>query len=505
MTRLSFPMFTFIQCIPNCLRDKDDVLDGKSDLLRKLEAAVSADPIFESQIENFFHNYYSRHGRDPKDPFRLLASASETDVPDLVTPFYSDSCFSSLSSQVSLKDSDSLLDEASSASNRTTPTKSQPEKRNVSSLTQPAQNTGRDFSPLSARCDSPLTGAITLFNSVHDSPQEPFASPVHVTSFSLKTFSCETSWKVTSEEEGGEDDETLSTSSSSKSSSDSSDDCVQAKLAAVLPHCLFARALQDGFKGGPSVPVETFLASLKRKLAAIGFDNKNAAIVLNICDEPSMKGFADEVREFWSDQSSSSKGASAFCLVTGPGGFVKESSASLLRAAQRFRVRKLVFVYITHIAVNDEGQWGVSTDLNAKELSGCRVLDWVLDNRSSTKSSLKRDQSPFKSHHKPCSSTQAKSIKKALNDTLFPADKHTPSLAEVTLKACRLVMAKATKKISEVCSLRRIEYAICSGILVHGPRGQDYIHPVAFTSSQSASRKHLMQSTSLSDIKGKSS
>mmetsp|Transcript_6871 Transcript_6871/g.10778 ORF Transcript_6871/g.10778 Transcript_6871/m.10778 type:complete len:539 (+) Transcript_6871:260-1876(+) len=251
-------------------------------------------------------------------------------------------------------------------------------------------------------------------------------------------------------------------------------------LSAVVGPSLFNSTMRSSFKD-PVLPMETFLHSLERKLAKIGFGKKNAVVVLLTCNEPSMNVFAQEVKDLWKDPS---KEKAMMYKITGPAVFTSASAEQLSRAATLFGVKKVIYMYMGHMALDDKGNFGSCTAGNNEVCEGCKVLQWLLQNPTMGKNSSAKESIRGNTvRQPPCSWDMINSLRKTLKPSLVPTETFTPNLPELTTRALRHITTEATRSIPAMAESKGFEYVICGGVLIHGPRGQDYVHPVTFSGS----------------------
>eukprot|EP00276_Gloeochaete_wittrockiana_P006816 CAMPEP_0184659650 /NCGR_PEP_ID=MMETSP0308-20130426/30535_1 /TAXON_ID=38269 /ORGANISM="Gloeochaete witrockiana, Strain SAG 46.84" /LENGTH=569 /DNA_ID=CAMNT_0027099643 /DNA_START=136 /DNA_END=1845 /DNA_ORIENTATION=+ len=246
-------------------------------------------------------------------------------------------------------------------------------------------------------------------------------------------------------------------------------------LTALAANTTHLTVVRNHFSG-TVVGLDKFLFGLERKLIGLGFTKRNSAILLNVCNDRCMTPFTEEIKNFWRDPGSTKSAPSVFVSAS-PAAFNALSTDQMSKTATLFGVKKVVCMYISHVAVEDTGKWGCATDCDQQPFEACRVLNWLIQNRNVANRERKNDNTV---RQPPCSWDLVNHLRKTLASHL---NCQAPSLPELTLQASRLITANATRSIPEAASSKNLEYMVCGAVLIHAPKGQTYVNPISFVTS----------------------
>eukprot|EP00741_Cyanophora_paradoxa_P006826 tig00001042_g6601.t1 len=215
-----------------------------------------------------------------------------------------------------------------------------------------------------------------------------------------------------------------------------------------------------------------YIKNTSSKLTSLGFTPKNTIPCICLCRDEICQHFFLDIQKQWSTKSD--LGAFNMSSLAGIINIGKTGlKAAESHAPTRDGTERYVFYGFTHIAIGEGGEIGVcirpgraelshacgallavQAKYRAGEMTGAPAIDW-----DDVEASL------------VCRAIQAR-----LSGGI---EGFTPSLESITAAACDEISDRMARLIEVTTKDRACNYALFTGVQIHGPDGNDYVHPAA--------------------------
>jgi len=212
------------------------------------------------------------------------------------------------------------------------------------------------------------------------------------------------------------------------------------------------------------------------KLAPFGFHRSNTFACVSTCRDEIAKPLLDETNKVWGEVFDFSSLAGS--LTLGKTGFAAASShAPVIDGVERY-----IFIAMPHIAISARGEIGiVYREGRSAPSHACGALEAVLDEINQGKLHLQMEMDDI----------ELSILKTKLFENLSYGEK--PDLVRIT-KVTHDIILKDLERLIAVADKDPFDYAILTGVLIHGPMETNYIWPHTFytVSSQDSSSKQKL-------------
>ena len=222
----------------------------------------------------------------------------------------------------------------------------------------------------------------------------------------------------------------------------------------------FKQVLEKHFPG--SVLLTDYMESTYEKLTNHGFDDVNTFACVSTCRDEIAMPLLDETDRVWGEVFNfSSLGGP---LTLGKTGFAAATShAPVIDGLERY-----VFIAMPHIAISEDGEIGkVMREGRDKPSLACGALMAVVSELESGKVQFQMDLDDI----------EQSILKSKIFEKIEYGEK--PDLMKVT-KVTHEIMIDDFQRLIEVSDKEPFDYALLTGILVHGPNDKNYVWPGEF-------------------------
>jgi hypothetical protein len=201
-----------------------------------------------------------------------------------------------------------------------------------------------------------------------------------------------------------------------------------------------------------------FVRKTYNALKKYGFNDENAIASVCICRDEISQTLRSVIKHVWGE---------AFDLSSLGGMFTagKTGLKAAIHHAPRIDDReRYVFYVIPHIAIDEEGRMGFCSRKGIKESNACGALCLFLNELKEGRISITMDEDD----------TEESIIKRRLLREIPYG--HIPDLLELTKLTRSVIQADIEHAIEKVVDVTKSDYALITGIQIHGPDG-NYIWP----------------------------
>ncbi len=222
----------------------------------------------------------------------------------------------------------------------------------------------------------------------------------------------------------------------------------------------FHQTLQTHFPG--ALPMSKYMRKTFQSLSACGFCDENAMGMIAICRDEIAEPLFAEVIRYW--------GKTFNCCSLA--GFVMMGKTGLAAATDHTPmvdgIRRFTFYAMPHIAISRHGDVGrVYRDGVQKASHACGALETVVEELASGHLKLEMDMQDI----------EQTIIRQKILSTLTYGDK--PDLIEITKLASQII-SHDVETLLNTLDKAVFNYAVMTGIQIHGPLGTHWIYPQDF-------------------------
>lgn len=222
----------------------------------------------------------------------------------------------------------------------------------------------------------------------------------------------------------------------------------------------FHQTLQTHFPR--ALPMTKYMRKTFQSLSTYGFCDENTMGMIAICRDEIAEPLFTEVIRYW--------GKTFNCCSLA--GFVMMGKTGLAAATDHTPIvdgiRRFTFYAMPHIAISRHGDLGkVYRDGLQKASHACGALETVVQELASGHLKLEMDMQDI----------EQTIIRQKILSTLTYGDK--PDLIEITKLASRII-SDDVKNLLNILDSSVFNYAVMTGIQIHGPLGTHWIYPQDF-------------------------
>ncbi|MFN3197703.1 MAG: hypothetical protein ACE366_04705 [Bradymonadia bacterium] len=220
----------------------------------------------------------------------------------------------------------------------------------------------------------------------------------------------------------------------------------------------FQAALDEHFPG--SMEEEAFVRQTKPALAAFGFTPDNTIPAVGLCRDELCRTFSGLVRDVWGDPFKfSSLAGMVFLGRTGFGAFHHHSP--IIGERERY-----LYFALPHIAIGPSGTVGECTRPGRPgKSSACGAL--AAFHAELTSGTLDLEPDPDDQEQGLLKAHMLKHMQWG----------ETPDLAGLTHKAHEVILGDLERMIRLTVNPNTADYAVMTGVQIHGPEGKQYVWP----------------------------
>lgn len=237
---------------------------------------------------------------------------------------------------------------------------------------------------------------------------------------------------------------------------------------------VFYDTLQTHFPG--SLPMADYIKKTYKTLNSYGFDKGKTIGMVAICRDEITDILIDEVIKYW--------GKTFNCCSLA--GFVMMGRTGLAAATDHTPIidgiRKFTFYAMPHIAISKNGEIGkVYREGIQKASHACGALEAIVKELQSGHLQLMTDMQDI----------EQSIIRQKILSTIKYGDK--PDLVEITKLASKIISQDVDKLLTDLDN-SIFNYAVMTGIQIHGPMDTHWIYPQDFyvvLSDSSGGKKHI--------------
>lgn len=222
----------------------------------------------------------------------------------------------------------------------------------------------------------------------------------------------------------------------------------------------FNRQIDKFFPG--SILLEDYMQTTYKKLLPHGFTDDNTFACASACRDEIVMPLLEATDRVWGEVFNFSSLAGS--LTLGKTGFAAATShAPVVDGLERY-----VFIAMPHIAISEHGEIGVVYREGQEGPShACGALDAIVSELNGGKLHLQLDMDDI----------EQSIIKTKIFESLTYGQK--PDLVEIT-KIAHDIIRQDLERLIEVADKDPFDYAVMTGILIHGPRESNYVYPQSF-------------------------
>lgn len=231
----------------------------------------------------------------------------------------------------------------------------------------------------------------------------------------------------------------------------------------------FKETLQKHFPN--SLLLEDYMSQTYQKLTSLGFTDDNSFACVSACRDEITKPLLDQTDAVWGEVFNFSSLAGS--LTLGKTGFAAAvSHAPVIEGTERY-----VFIAMPHIAISEKGEIGVVYREGRSGAShACGALGAIVNEINGGKLHLQLDLDDI----------EQSIIKTKIFEKLEYGEK--PDLVRIT-KITHEIISEDLERLIEVSDKEPFDYAVLTGIMIHGPHESNYIYPQNFYAVTEPSRK----------------
>ncbi len=233
----------------------------------------------------------------------------------------------------------------------------------------------------------------------------------------------------------------------------------------------FQSALDKHFPG--SLPLDDYLAQTYAKLTEHGFNDVNSFACVSTCRDEIAMPLLEQTDKVWGEVFNFSSLAGP--LTLGKTGFAAATShAPVIDGLERY-----VFIGMPHIAISEDGEVSkVMREGRDKPSSACGALIAIVSEIESGKVHF----------HMDLDDIEQSTLKSKIFEKLEYGEK--PDLKTIT-KVTHEIMIDDFERLIEVSDKEPFDYALLTGVLIHGPNETNYVWPGTFYAVHANSKERI--------------
>lgn len=236
----------------------------------------------------------------------------------------------------------------------------------------------------------------------------------------------------------------------------------------------FQSTINEFFPGNLSL--DSYLEKTYQILSSHGFTDENTFACVSACRDEIAKPLLDETDRVWGEVFNFSSLAGS--LTLGQTGFAAAAShAPVIDGKERY-----IFIAMPHIAVSKKGEIGVVYREGREHASSaCGALKAIIGEINSGKVSLQLDMDDL----------EQSVLKTKVIEKLEYGEK--PDLVRITKVTHEIIKEDLEQLIKLSLKKREVpfDYAVLTGVMVHGPKESNYVYPQAFYSVSNGEKQSL--------------
>lgn len=222
----------------------------------------------------------------------------------------------------------------------------------------------------------------------------------------------------------------------------------------------FQQAMQTYFPN--ALPLREYMSKTFDCLKPYGFEDENTMGMVAICRDEITELLFHEVTKYW--------GKTFNCCSLA--GFLTMGKTGLAAATDHTPIfegkRRFTFYAMPHIAISRNGEIGkVYREGQEKASHACGALEVIVEELKSGPINLETDLQDI----------EQSIIRQRILSNLFYGSK--PDLVEMTKLACQII-SKDAEKLLNTLDDSVFEYAVMTGIQIHGPMETQWVAPEDF-------------------------
>ncbi|UII74490.1 hypothetical protein LV716_09445 [Flagellimonas sp. HMM57] len=222
----------------------------------------------------------------------------------------------------------------------------------------------------------------------------------------------------------------------------------------------FETTLNNYFPG--SISLEDYIHQTHEKLTPLGFTNENTFACVSVCRDEITKPLLDQTDLVWGEVFNFSSLAGS--LTLGKTGFAAAAShAPIIDGLERY-----IFIAMPHIAISEKGEIGIVYREGRSGAShACGALEAIIDEIGNGKLHLQLDMDDI----------EQSILKTKIFEKLQYGEK--PDLVRIT-KIAHEIIVEDLERLIQVAEKEPYDYAVLTGIMIHGPEESNYVYPQSF-------------------------
>lgn len=230
----------------------------------------------------------------------------------------------------------------------------------------------------------------------------------------------------------------------------------------------FNSTLQEHFPG--AIALDDYMNKTYERLTDHGFNDDNAFACVSACRDEITKPLLDETDRVWGEVFNFSSLAGS--LTLGKTGFAAASShAPVVDGLERY-----VFIAMPHIAISAKGEIGiVYREGRAGASHACGALEAIIDEINGGKLHLQLDMDDV----------EQSLLKTKIFEKLEYGER--PDLVRIT-KITHEIIKEDLERLIEVSEKEPFDYAVMTGVMIHGPNDTNFVHPQSFYAVKAGSQ-----------------
>lgn len=220
----------------------------------------------------------------------------------------------------------------------------------------------------------------------------------------------------------------------------------------------FLSTLDEHFPG--ALPASAFVGRTYESLFELGFDEHTAIACVANCRDELTHHLTDQISSTWGSAFNFS--SLAGMMLLGKTGF----GAALTHAPKVATRSRYVFFTLSHIGLSQEGMLGICHRKGqASHSPACGALVGLEREIRAGRVDLEIDPDDV----------EQSMLRQLVMSQLEPNAR--PSLLDLTRLVSRLVTGQLEHLIDMCVEPLQADYAVVSGVQIHGPDGRDFVHP----------------------------
>lgn len=232
----------------------------------------------------------------------------------------------------------------------------------------------------------------------------------------------------------------------------------------------FKESLEKHFPG--SLLLEDYMNQTFQKLTPLGFTNENTFACVSACRDEITKPLLDQTDDVWGEVFNFSSLAGS--LTLGKTGFAAAAShAPIIQGLERY-----VFIAMPHIAISEKGEIGIVYREGRSGAShACGALGAIVNEINGGKLHLQLDLDDI----------EQSILKTKIFEKLEYGEK--PDLVRIT-KITHEIIKEDLERLIQVSEKEPFDYAVLTGIMIHGPNESNYVFPQTFYAVSKSDEDH---------------